>query len=87
MKPSGAIFLEQTQSRGLGAEVKTSEAATRVEGAPTPTGCAPLPHGPLERPPTNFFHLYKSIYPKNIEYQDRSGVPPPQASVATKTSR
>ena len=40
--------------------------------------------GPLEAPPTDFFRLYKPTYPKNIEYQDRSGVPPPEASVATK---
>ena len=44
----------------------------------------PLSPGPLEAPSTDFFHLYKSTYPKNIEYEDRSGVPPPQASIATK---
>ena len=40
--------------------------------------------GPLEAPPTDFFRLYIPIYPKNIEYEDRSGVLLPQASVATK---
>ena len=35
-------------------------------------------------PLTDFFLLYMSIYPKNIGEQNRSGVPPPQASVATK---
>ena len=45
---------------------------------------APHPRGPLVAPLTDFFHLYMSIYPKNIEEQNRSGVPPPQASVATK---
>ena len=40
--------------------------------------------GPLEAPPTNFFHLYKYTYPKTIEDEDRSGVSLPQASVATK---
>ena len=44
----------------------------------------PLSPGPLEAPPTDIFRLYKSTYPKNIEDEDRSGVPPPQASVATK---
>ena len=34
--------------------------------------------------PTDFFHLYGPIYPKNIEDEDRLGVPPLQASVATK---
>ena len=35
-------------------------------------------------PLTDFFRLYIPIYPKTIEYEDRSGVPPLQASVATK---
>ena len=35
-------------------------------------------------PLTDFFHLYISIYPKTIGEQNRSGVPPPQAYVATK---
>ena len=35
-------------------------------------------------PLTDFFRLYNPMYPKTIEYKDRSGVPPPQASVATK---
>ena len=54
-----------------------------IGGRAHPLG-APLSRGPLEHPPTDFFRLYKPTYPKNIEYQDRSGVPPPQASVATK---
>ena len=56
----------------------------RVGGAPTPLGRALPSCGPLKAPPTDFFRLYIPSYPKNIEYQDRSGVPPPQASVATK---
>ena len=44
----------------------------------------PLSPGPLEAPPTDFFRLYKSTYLENIEDEDRSGVPPPQASIATK---
>ena len=44
----------------------------------------PHPRGPLVAPLTDFFCLYISIYPKNIKEQNRSGVPPPQASVATK---
>ena len=35
-------------------------------------------------PLTDFFRLYMSIYPKTIGEQNREGVPPPQASVATK---
>ena len=49
-----------------------------------PLGRALHPRGPLVAPLTYFFHLYKSIYPKTIGEQNRSGVPPPQASVATK---
>ena len=50
---------------------------------PTPLG-VPLPRGPLVAPLTDFFRLYISIYPRNIEEQNRSGVPPPEASVATE---
>ena len=46
-------------------------------------GRAPHPRGPLVAPLTDFFHLYMSIYPKNIEEQNRLGVSPPEASVAT----
>ena len=35
-------------------------------------------------PLTDFFRLYISIYPKNTGEQNRSGVTPPQACVATK---
>ena len=49
-----------------------------------PPGRAPHPRGPFVAPLADFFRLYMSIYPKNIEDHNRSGVPPPQASVATK---
>ena len=58
-----------------------------VDGAtwgPRGRGRALHPRGPLVAPLTDFFRLYIPIYPKTIEEQDRSGVPPPQASVATK---
>ena len=54
------------------------------QGACPPPGRALHPRGPLVAPLTYFFHLYISIYPKTIREQKRSGVPPPQASVATK---
>ena len=78
MKPSGALFLERKQSRRLGVEVKEASRWPRGWGA------RPLSRGPLEHLPTDFFRLYKPTYPKTMKYQDRSGVPPPQASVATK---
>ena len=52
---------------------------TRVGGAPTP-----LPRGQPGYPPTYFFLLYILIYPKNFGEHNRSGVPPPEASVATE---
>ena len=48
-------------------------------------GRALHPRGPLVAPLTYFFLLYIPIYPKTFGGQNRSGVPPPQASVATKT--
>ena len=56
---------------------------TRVVGAPP--WARPLPRGALMAPLTYFFRLYISIYPKNIREHNRSGVPPPEASVATET--
>ena len=47
-------------------------------------GRALHPRGPLVAPPTDFFRLYIPIYPQTIEDNNRSRVPPPQASVATK---
>ena len=78
MKPLGELFLEQTQSRRLGVDVK--EATRRPRGREA----RPHPRGPLVAPTTYFFLLYIPMYPETIEEQNRSGVPPPQASVATK---
>ena len=55
-----------------------------IGGRPPPYRACPLSRGPLEHLPTDFFRLYKPTYTKNIEYEDRSGVPSPQAYVATK---
>ena len=78
MKPLRELFLERKQSRRLGVDVRE---ATRW---PRGSRARPHPRGPLVAPLNNFFRLYISIYPKNIGEQNRSGVPPPQASVATK---
>ena len=84
MKPSGELFLERKQSRRLGVDVREASRKPRGrEARPTPWA-RPHPRGPLVAPLTDFFRLYMSIYPKNIGEQNRSGVPPPQASVATK---
>ena len=61
----------------------SNKEAMRQGGAPTPW-VRPPPSWPLVAPLTDFFRLYISIYPKTIGEQNRSGVPPPEASVATK---
>ena len=78
MKPSGELFLERKQSRRLGVYIR--EATRKAQGR----GRALHPRGPLVAPLTYFFLLYIPIYPKTIGEQNRSGVPPPQASIATK---
>ena len=84
MKPSGELFLERKQSRRLGVDVREASRKPRgTEARPTPWA-RPHPRGPLVAPLTYFFLLYIPIYPKTFEEQNRSGVPPPQASVATK---
>ena len=84
MKPSRELFLERKQSRRLGVDARAASRKPRGRRArPTPWA-RPHPRGPLVAPLTDFFRLYLSIYPKNIGEQNRSGVPPPQASVATK---
>ena len=72
------LFLEGKQPGRLGVHVKKAMRKARGRGR------ALHPRGPLVAPLTDFFRLYIPIYPKNIEEQNRSGVPPPQASVATK---
>ena len=47
-------------------------------------GRAPLPRGAPVAPPTYFLHPYISSYPKTSRTHNRSRVPPPEASVATK---
>ena len=79
MKPSGKLFLERKQSRGLGVHIRNQRGRHEAGGR------ALHPRGPLVAPLTDFFRLYISIYPKTIGEQNISGVLPLQASVATKT--
>ena len=72
------LFLEGKQPDRLGVHVRKETREARGRGR------ALHPRGPLVAPLTYFFRLYISIYPKTIGEQNRSGVPPPQASVATK---
>ena len=75
----GTNAIQETWSGRQG----SNEVATRVQGAPYPLG-RPHPRGPLVVPLTDFLRLYMPTYSKNIHGEDRSGVPPPQTSVATK---
>ena len=77
------IFLEEYDPEDLEFMSEDPRGGQEIGGRP-PYWARPLSRGPLEHLPTDFFRLYKPTYPKNIEYQDRSGVPPLQASVATK---
>ena len=79
MKPSRELFLEQTQSRRLGVDVK--EATRRPRGR----RARPHPRGPLVAPPTYFFRLYILIYPENIQEHHETLFPPPQPSVPVRS--
>ena len=61
------------------------EELTRVGGAPTPLGRAPLPRGPLGAPPTYSFLLYIHMYPQTIRTGAKTLIPPPQLSVSTRS--
>ena len=57
-KPSRGSFLEQTQSRRLGVEVRDATRWPRDRRARPGGRRAPHPRGPLVAPPTYFFLLY-----------------------------
>ncbi len=84
MKPSGELFLERKQSRRHGVHVREPTRKQEAGRRALPPWARPHPRGPLVARLTYFFLLYIPIYPKTIGEQNRSGVPPPQASVATK---
>ena len=70
------IFGTNVIQRTWSASQEAAKAATRVEGAPTPWAC-PLSRGPLGRPPTYIFLLYKPTYPENIQGAPETQFPPP----------
>ena len=57
----------------------------RVGGAPTPLGRAPPASWPPFGPPTYPLYPYIPTYRKTSKTEIRSGVPPPEASVATES--
>ena len=79
MKPSGAIFLEQTQSRRLGVDVKKQPRRPRGRRA------RPHPRGPLVAPLTYLLRLYIPPYPENIQEHHEKLFPPPQPSVSVRS--
>ena len=81
MKPSGESFLEQTQSRRLGVDVK--EATRRPRGRRAHPG-GRRAHT-LVAPPTYFFRLYILIYPENIREHHKTLFPPLHPSVPVRT--
>ena len=85
MKPSGAIFLEQTQSRRLGVDVKKQPRRPRGRRA-CPRGWAcPHPRGPLVAPLTDLLCLYIPPYPENLQEHHETLLPPPHHSVPVRS--
>ena len=78
------IFLEEYDPGDLEFTSEDPRGGQQIAGRAHPPGHAPCLLGPSSTPPTDFFRLYKPMYPKTIEYQDILGVLPPQASVANK---
>ena len=72
------LFLEGNPPDGLGLHVRRYGRCSRWWGA------RPLPRGAPVAPPTYPLHPYILTYPKTSRTDNRSGVPPPEASVATK---
>ena len=85
MKPSGELFSEQMQSRGLGVDVKQQSRKPRGRGRAYPPGHALHPRGPLVAPPTYFFLLYIPTYPETIQEHHETLFPPPQPSVPVRS--
>ena len=79
------IFGTNVIQRTWSAIQEAVEAATRVEGAPTPIGRASLSRGLLGRPSTYFFLLYIPTYPENIRTRHKNLIPPPQPSVSARS--
>ena len=77
------LFLEGKLPDGLGPHVRSQGRCSRGWGAPP--RARPLPHGAPEAPPTYFLHPYILTYPKTSRTDNRPGVPPPEASVATES--
>ena len=78
------LFLEGNPPDGLAPHVRIYGRCSWGWGAPTPLGRATLPRGAPVAPLAYFFRLYNSTYPKTSRMENRSGVSPSEASVATE---
>ena len=76
------LILEGNPPVGLGVHVRGVPGCPRGWGSPPSS--RPLPREHPGGPPTYPLHPYIPTYPKTSKTEDRSGVPPPQASVSTK---
>ena len=85
LKLHGTYFWKESNPGDLESTSRKLRGSHEVGGPPTPPRRALHPREPLVPPLTYFFRLYISIYPKTIREHNRSGVPPPEASVATKS--
>ena len=84
-KPSRGSFLERTQSRRLGVEVRDATRRPRGRRARPGGWARPQPDGPLVAPPTYFFRLYILLYPRSIRESHETTFPPPQPSVPVRS--
>ena len=84
MKSTGEVIFGRKATQGTWSARQGINKESMRQGACPPPWARPPPSWAPQAPPTDFFRLYKTTYPKNIDNKDRSRVPPPQASVATK---
>ena len=78
------LFLEGKPPDRLGLYVRRYGSWPRGWGRAHPPRVRPLPRGVPKAPPTYPLHPYIPTYHKTSRTKPRSGVPPPQASVASK---
>ena len=81
---SVTVFLGYMGSYRWKRYVRGATRGPRGWRARRPPWARPLPRGAPVAPPTFSFHPYIPSYPKTSRTEDRSGVPPPLASRATK---
>ena len=70
-------FWNEHDPEDLECKSRSSRGGHERVGCPPPYRAHPLSHGPLGRPPTYFFLLYKPMYPENIQGANKTQFPPP----------